>query len=182
MNNLIKVEIVNDRQTVLGKGLHKFLEVKTTYLDWMKRMIEYGFVENSDFEAITEKKVTAQGNETTFINHQLTLSMAKELSMIQRTDRGKQARQYFIKCEEELKNQLQQPKIMTLKESLQLNLRLLEDNEKLQLQLEETTEVKELLMHSGKLYTITEIAKELHIRSARDLNQFLKDRKIQYYH
>lgn len=62
-------------------------------------MIEYGFTENQDYIAITQKRVTAQGNETTYIDHLLKLDMAKELAMIQRNEKGKQARQYFLKIE-----------------------------------------------------------------------------------
>ena len=68
-------------QLVSGRELHKFLEVKSKYNDWFLRMCEYGFSENEDYEALTQKKVTAQGNNTSYINHILKLDMAKEISM-----------------------------------------------------------------------------------------------------
>jgi anti-repressor protein len=71
-------------------------------------MCEYGLIEHQDFVALHHKRLTAQGNETTQFDHQLTLSMAKEISMIQRNEKGKQARQYFIECERKLK-QLDKP-------------------------------------------------------------------------
>lgn len=101
MNELIKV---NENNTVSARELHEFLEIATRFNDWFERMINYGFEENSDFRAITQKRVTAQGNTTTSIDYEITLDMAKELSMIQRTEKGKQARQYFINCEKTLKN------------------------------------------------------------------------------
>lgn len=55
-------------------------------------MINYGFVENSDFVLVTQKRLTAQGNATEYIDHAMTLDMAKEIAMIQRTEKGKQAR------------------------------------------------------------------------------------------
>lgn len=67
-------------------------------------MIEYGFTENQDFEAITQKRVTAQGNETEYTDHALKMDMAKEISMIQRNEKGKQARQYFIEVEKRFRN------------------------------------------------------------------------------
>jgi len=82
-----------------GRELHEFLEIKTQYTKWFERMAEYGFVENQDFQAISQKRLTAQGNSTEYIDHVLTIDAAKEISMIQRNEKGKQARQYFIKVE-----------------------------------------------------------------------------------
>lgn len=100
MNELIRVtQNDNDEQVISGRELHEFLEVKTRYNDWFERMTEYGFAENVDFVAVTQKRVTAQGNQTEYSDHALKLDMAKELSMIQRTEKGKQARQYFLEVE-----------------------------------------------------------------------------------
>ena len=100
MKELIKITKNEEgQQLVSARELHEFLEVKTRFNDWFERMINYGFEENSDFRAITQKRVTAQGNMTTYIDYEITIDMAKELSMIQRTEKGKQARQYFIQCE-----------------------------------------------------------------------------------
>ena len=92
-------------RAVSGRELHEFLGIETRYNDWFSRMVEYGFVENQDFEAITQKRVTAQGNETTFADHAISIDMAKEICMIQRTDKGKEARRYFIECERQLKEE-----------------------------------------------------------------------------
>ena len=101
MNELIKIEInENGEQLVSARELHKFLEIETQFSKWFKRMCEYGFIENKDYIAISQKRLTAQGNETTYMNYLMKISMAKELSMIQRNAKGKEAREYFIKCEE----------------------------------------------------------------------------------
>lgn len=71
---------------VSGRELHEFLEVGTRYDKWITRMIEYGFYENQDYVAVAQKRPTAQGNETTYIDHALKLDMAKEISMIQRNE------------------------------------------------------------------------------------------------
>ena len=89
----------NGEVIISGRELHEFLEVKTRYNDWFTRMKEYGFVEDIDFAAITQKRVTAQGNETTYTDHAIKLDMAKEIAMIQRNEKGKKARQYFIAVE-----------------------------------------------------------------------------------
>lgn len=100
MDELIKIEERNGEQLVSARELHKFLEIGTQFSKWFDRMCEYGFVENKDFTAISQKRLTAQRNETTYTDYLMKLSMAKELSMIQRNEKGKQAREYFIKCEE----------------------------------------------------------------------------------
>lgn len=84
---------------ISGRELHKALEVKTRYNDWFERMINYGFEENNDYTALTQKRVTAQGNAINYFDHALTLDTAKEIAMIQRSEPGKRARQYFIQVE-----------------------------------------------------------------------------------
>lgn len=99
MNELIKVVYDNDRPTVSGRELHEKLEIATQYTKWFERMAEYGFTEKEDYIAISQKRLTAQGNETTFTDHQLTLEMAKQICMIQRTETGKRYREYFLEIE-----------------------------------------------------------------------------------
>ncbi|WP_304508959.1 phage antirepressor KilAC domain-containing protein [Anaerotignum sp.] len=100
MNQLIKVNCNSDRPTVLGRDLHEFLGVKERYNDWFPRMVEYGFAENVDFTSFTQISVKPQGGRPSQ-DHQLTIEMAKEISMLQRNEKGKQARQYFIQLEKD---------------------------------------------------------------------------------
>ena len=102
---LIKIIEREGRQLVSGRELHEFLEIKTRYNDWFKRMVEYGFDEGSDFLLVTQKRETnnLKNPVTTVIDHAISIDMAKEISMIQRTEKGKTARQYFINCEKKLK-------------------------------------------------------------------------------
>lgn len=104
MTELIKVNYNNaDRPTVSGRELWEALEVETPYTQWFKRMAEYGFSENVDFALVSQKCETNNPKNpyTTKTDHQLTIPMAKELCMLQRTDKGKQMRQYFIAVEEQ---------------------------------------------------------------------------------
>lgn len=107
-NQLVKTfKQDNGQIAVDGRELHDFLEVETPYTMWIDRMVEYGFDENVDF-SVFNKKVnddTAFGGIRKVKDHALTLEMAKELSMIQRTEKGKQARQYFIYMENVAKKQ-----------------------------------------------------------------------------
>lgn len=101
MKELFKINYEADRITLSARELHEFLEIGTQYTKWFERMSEYGFDENIDYRAISQKRLTAQGNETTYVDHEISLDMAKEIAMIQRNEKGKQARQYFIEVEKQ---------------------------------------------------------------------------------
>jgi len=95
MSALIPIREDDGRQAVSGRDLHAFLGLGRDYTTWFKSMVEYGFTEGEDF---TPVRVESSGGRPG-ADHVLTLDMAKELAMIQRTDKGKQARQYFIEVE-----------------------------------------------------------------------------------
>lgn len=101
MNELLKIEInENQEQTVSGRELHMFLGIETPYTKWFERMLQYGFTEDKDY---TDKNVSVlsekREREYTQIDHIMKLDMAKELCMLARNEKGKQARQYFIEVE-----------------------------------------------------------------------------------
>lgn len=97
-DDLIKLIQQDDKTLVSGRDLHNFLGVNEKYTQWFKRMVDYGFAENVDFSSLSDYSEKPQGGRPS-INHALTLDMAKEVAMIQRTDKGKEAREYFIKVE-----------------------------------------------------------------------------------
>ena len=103
MTELIKLSTDKTRQpAVSGRDLHEFLEVNEKYTQWFDRMVDYGFKEGTDFQSFSEISEKPQvGRPST--DHAISLDMAKQIAMIQRTERGKQARQYFIECERQLK-------------------------------------------------------------------------------
>ena len=90
----------NDTPTVSGWELHKALGVKARYNDWFARMCEYGFSEGKDYYSFLSNRSDGKAGKPR-TDHQLTIPMAKELCMLQRTDKGKQMRQYFIAVEEQ---------------------------------------------------------------------------------
>lgn len=96
---LLRINYESEQPTVSARELHEGLGIGTQYTKWFDRMCEYGFSENVDYRAISQKRLTAQGNETTYTEHQISIDMAKQICMIQRTDKGKQYRQYFIDLE-----------------------------------------------------------------------------------
>lgn len=90
----------NGEVRISGRQLHMFLEVQTPYAKWFDRMTEYGFTEGVDFWTNLSKTSSELGGRPA-TDHLMTLSMAKELAMLQRTEKGKEARRYFIRIEEE---------------------------------------------------------------------------------
>lgn len=100
MNELIPINMNNpERITVSARDLHEFLEVETRFNDWFHRMCEYGFAENHDFRFYSKMSNTSGGRPAQ--DAQITIDMAKELCMLQRNEKGKQARQYFIQLEKD---------------------------------------------------------------------------------
>ena len=97
MTELIKVTYSNDRPVVSARELHDFLEVKTAYKDWFPRMCEYGFTEGQDFCSFLSESTGGRPAQ----DAALTIDMAKEICMIQRSEKGKHARQYFIQLEKD---------------------------------------------------------------------------------
>lgn len=101
-DKLIPINYDSDRPTVSAKELYDFLQVDTPFHKWFPRMAEYGFSQNVDYAALPGQKCPTNNPKnpwTEFTDYQLTIDMAKELCMIQRTERGKKARRYFIQIE-----------------------------------------------------------------------------------
>lgn len=112
MTNLIKIsnnKISNfEVQTVSARELHDFLEVKSRFNDWINNRIrDFGFVENQDFVTVTKNLVSGGSQKEIH----LSIDMAKELSMVERNEKGRQARQYFIEMEKIAKRQIQESRI-----------------------------------------------------------------------
>lgn len=124
---LIKIIEREGRQLVSGRELHEFLEIGTKYKDWFPRMVEYGFEEEVDFIKVAQKRATnnLKNPVTTVIDHAISIDMAKEISMIQRTEKGKTARQYFINCEKKLK----EVKKLSSMELMELQFKALKEHE-----------------------------------------------------
>lgn len=191
MNELIKVNYENvDRPTVSGRELWEALEVGTPYHKWIARMCEYGFSENVDFVTVDKKVRRADGAEMpqTQHDHQITIPMAKELCMLQRTDKGKQMRQYFIAVEE----QWNSPEAIMAR-ALQFSNAKLKQLETHCCQLETTVAVQEqqiaelqpkasyydVVLNCKDLLSITSIAKD-YGKSGVWLNRYLHQNGVQY--
>lgn len=185
MNELIKITEYKGNQAVSARDLHKFLEITERFSSWFERMLQYGFVENIDYQGC--EFFNALANQT-LTDYALTLDCAKEISMIQRSKKGKEAREYFIECEKQLRSgKFALP--TTYKEALQSLLIEVEAKERLQAQNE--LQAKELekqapkvayydeVLTSQSTYNANQIAKELGM-SAVTLNKKLHELKVQY--
>lgn len=185
MNELIKVNYETDRPTVMGRELHEALGVETRYNDWFKRMSEYGFTENVDFYSILSK--TPDGGRPS-TDHQLTIDMAKEICMIQRSEKGKQFRQYFIEVEKRWNT----PEAVMAR-ALQFANKQLDKIKEVNKQLETTVAVQtqqiselkpkasyyDVILNCKDLVSTTEIAKD-YGKSAKWLNTLLNTLGVQF--
>ncbi|MEK4085649.1 antA/AntB antirepressor family protein [Psychrobacillus sp. FSL K6-1415] len=125
MNQLITTQNNEQGEIIIsGRELHEFLEVKTAYKDWFPRMKEYGFVEGQDFSSFLSGSTGGRPSQ----DHHIKIDMAKEIAMIQRTEKGKEARQYFLHLERMWNSpemvikramDFQQQKIITLETQIQ---------------------------------------------------------------
>lgn len=180
MNELINVTLNENHEPVISaRQLHETLEVKTEYKKWFKRMTEYGFVENEDFVKVTQKCLTSSTGQN-MTDHVIKLDMAKEIAMIQRTDKGKEVRTYFIQVEKDFNS----PEKIMARALLMADkkIKLLEnENENLLIELEEATknaDYLDLILQTKDSLTITQIAQDYGM-SARKMNQLLKRERIQ---
>ncbi|HGH7779872.1 TPA: phage antirepressor KilAC domain-containing protein [Streptococcus agalactiae] len=102
MNELITVTLNDSHEPVVsGRQLHEALGVRTRYDNWFSRMTEYGFTENQDYLVTSIFGHNSNGGRQNKVDHIVKLDMAKEIAMIQRTDKGKQVRTYFIQIEKD---------------------------------------------------------------------------------
>ncbi len=99
MNDLLSIIYENEKPSVSGRDLHAALMVATQYKDWFPRMCEYGFQEGKDYYSfLSDRSDGHPGKPRT--DHNISIAMAKELCMLQRSEMGKHFRQYFISIEE----------------------------------------------------------------------------------
>jgi phage anti-repressor protein/phage antirepressor YoqD-like protein len=179
MNELIKITNHGDRQTTSARDLWEFLgKPYTKFTMWFNQYKEYGFIENVDYGELSVKTYTSQGAEHDAIDYEITLDMAKELAMLQKSEKGKQARRYFIEAEKRYRATL--PDIETMLANPDTIIRLattLKEERQKRLEAEQTNTI---LMHVNKTYTATEIAKEIGFKSATALNRDLGKKRVQY--
>lgn len=180
MNELIKIETnENGEPRIDGRDLHAFLEVETPYNKWFSRMTEYGFTENEDFW--TNLSESTGGRPA--VEHLMTLDMAKELCMIQRNERGKQARQYFLAVEKAWNS----PEKIMARALVYANKKIESLGTTIQVQQQQIAELQpkatyyDLILQCKNAIPISTIAKDYGY-SARKLNEMLNEYGVQFKH
>lgn len=180
MKEIIKINTNENDITLSGRELHEFLEIKTEYKKWFSRMIEYGFTENVDYQRVTQKCPTLGGVQE-IVDHEIKLDMAKEIAMIQRNEKGKQARKYFLEVEKAWNS----PE-MIMKRALEIankrveNLQL-ENAQQKQIigELQPKASYYDLILQNNSLLAISAIAKDYGM-SGTSLNKKLHELGVQY--
>ena len=185
MNEIaIVVNYSDEKPTVSGRELHAALKVETPYKKWFDRMTEYGFTEGEDFW--TNLSESTGGRPSS--DHQLTIDMAKELCMIQRTEIGKRCREYFLTIErnwnspESVMARALQFANQHLELIMQQNSRLIETNKTQAKQIEEMlpkVSYCDVVLNCNDLMTVNAIAKD-YGKSAIWMNKWLNEHKVQY--
>lgn len=191
MNEIIKINYENaERPTVSGRELHEALGIKTPYTQWFDRMKEYGFVENTDFITVHKNVIRSDGSimPQTQCDHQLTIDMAKELCMIQRTEKGKQCRQYFLDLEKAWKTpemvigralQIAKKQIDSLKMENNMLTTTVAVQEQQISELKPKASYYDVVLNCPGLLSVSVIAKD-YGKSAKWLNAYLHKKGIQY--
>ena len=171
MRELIKVtQNENGEQLVSARELHSKLEITERFNSWFGRMLKYGFAENLDYTGCKVFNAQAKQELDEYI---LKLDMAKQICMLQRSELGTKFRLYFIECEKQLKQVVQKRLPQTYLEALKELVKVEEEKQALESRVNN-------LIHAKKLYTTTEIAKELGFKSAIAFNKRLEEDKVQY--
>ena len=173
MNDLIPVSMIGDNPTVLGRDLHLALGVETRYNDWFPRMAEYGFEEGKDYCSILSNG-DGFGKSATKTDHQLTIEMAKEIAMLQRTDKGKEVRQYFI----ELERRWNQPEYVMAR-ALQLAKKQIDSLSAVNAALLPKADFYDAVIESTDTIEMATVAKILNVGIGRNrLFELLREQKV----
>lgn len=170
----------HQEQVVSGRELHEFLQVGTEYAKWFSRMAEYGFSENQDYVVIVKNDENPKGGRPS-VDHAIKIDMAKEISMLQRNERGKQARQYFIQLEREWNSpEKVMARALKIAEFKISNLQLETAQQKQIInELQPKATYYDLILQNKTLLSISKIAKDYGM-SGTAMNKLLHELGVQY--
>lgn len=184
MEELIPVRYENHQPLVWAKDLYNGLDIATRYATWMERIIEYGFIEGKDFFPKVGKSTGGRPS----VEHLITVEMAKEICMLQRSEKGKLYRQYFLQLERAWNSpeqvmaralQMANEAVEQLKDQCRyLGVKVAEQKQLIE-KIQPKARYLDQILHSQSLVLITQIAKDYGMSAVR-MNQILYEIGIQY--
>ena len=184
MNELLKINYEAEQPTVSARDLHEQLNIESNFTTWFKRMCEYGFEEGRDFFPKMEESTGGRPSK----EFNVSVDMAKQICMIQRSPEGKQIRQYFIDLEKAWNTpeqimaralKMANRSIVSLKGRCKFLGEQVVEQQQIITELQPKANYVDMILQSKSLVTITQIAKDYGM-SGRKLNKILKELKIQY--
>lgn len=184
MDDLIKINYETEQPTVSARELHEGLEIKTAFNDWFPRMCEYGFENGRDFYPFLSKSTGGRPRQ----EYKITIDMAKQICMLQRTEIGMKVRQYFLDLEKAWNTpeqimaralRIANNTVDSLKERCKFLGGQVVEQQKVIEKLEPKASYYDLVLQCKDLIATTIIAKDYGM-SASGFNKMLKDLGIQY--
>lgn len=187
MQDLIRINYDTEQPTVSARDLHEGLEIKSNFTTWFARMVEYGFTESDYKKRFPNLESGCNGGQN-MIDYNISIDMAKQICMLQRTEKGRQYRQYFLDLEKAWNSPEQvwsralhmaDKAIDDLKERCKFLGGQVVEQQKLILEMEPKANYVDTILKSKSLVVTTQIAKDYGM-SAKEFNRMLHDMEIQY--
>lgn len=186
MNELIRINYDTEQPTVSARDLHEELKIGTRFNDWFPRMAEYGFKEGKDFYSILSKTSECGGRPS--VDYDITVDMAKQICMLQRTEKGMEIRQYFLDLEKAWNTpeqvmaralRLADETVNSLKERCKFLGDQIVEHQKVIEELQPKASYYDMILQCKDLIATTVIAKDYGM-SAKKFNAMLHDMGIQF--
>ena len=183
----IRVQFINDRPVVSARDLHEALEIGTAFRKWFPRMIDYGFKEGTDYGKVYQKWDSSSTGQN-IVDYRISVDMAKHLCMLQRNEKGKMYRQYFLELERAWNSpdkvmaralQIAQTQLEDLRARCRTLTQRTQDQEEKIREIQPKADYLDNVLHSKTLVLTTQIAKDYGM-SAVKFNTLLEDLGIQY--
>lgn len=188
MNELIPINYEGEQPTVSARELYTGLEITDRFSRWFERMSAYGFSEGNDFTSVKSSTLVNNGAEREITDYRVSIDMAKQICMIQRSEKGRQYRQYFLDLEKAWNTpeqifaralKMADQTIAKLKDSVRALSTEISVKNQIIGELKPKADYYDEIMKNPGLVTITQIAKDYGM-SAKEMNSLLHDLGIQY--
>lgn len=188
MDELIRINYETEQPTVSARELHEGLEITDRFSRWFERMAAYGFENGKDFTSVKSSTLVNNGAEREIIDYQISVDMAKQICMIQRSEKGRQYRQYFLDLEKAWNTPEQifaralhmaDKVVDSLKERCRFLGGQVVDQQKVIEELQPKASYYDMILQCKDLIATTTIAKDYGM-SAKKFNSMLHEMGIQF--